>query len=292
MRKNIVKYAICLAGSLGVAMSATAAPVPIEADTQIWVFQSEGSIVVSSSKENTAVESVFSSSMGSDIRARGSLATGQVGTYAATSDRFSSAQSIIGLYDTISFFGASTPTEVTYSFGLEGSLSRASTFSTAYVDGFVYIYDITGLSAWLESVPFVYDTSVTQPVPSAVLLSQSRVFKDLVPSWDVEEESLNVNEFLTGSFTAEVGRQYGVLISSNSYASGIGGLSDFYGTGTFSFQDLGGLTFSSGSGVFLSQQPVVGVPEPSTWLLLLTGLAALIHSVRVGARLKLPSGAH
>lgn len=167
MKIEIIKYAVCLAGGFGIAFTSMAAPVPIEANHQVWVFQSEDSIGVSSSEETTAVESVFSSSMGSEIRARGSLATGQVGTYAATSNTFSSSQSIVALYDTITFVGASTPTEVTYSFGFEGSLSRANTFSTAYVHGFVSVYDITGLSAWIESVPFVYDTSATQRVASA-----------------------------------------------------------------------------------------------------------------------------
>ena len=55
---------------------------------------------------------------------------------------------------------------------------------------------------------------------------------------------------------------------------------DFTHTGALSFGGLNGVSFTSGSGVLLTQSGVSGVPEPGSWILMATG-AGLIGLARL-----------
>lgn len=258
-----------------VAMSVAAAGAQaalIGERSLIWSLQYEQTLVALRAQSLTTTaasfERSFDSAVGQDLRGRASLATGEVGTR-VDSVGGHSGQAMVVMFDTLSFALPGTdPVTVSYTAHYEGELFKRDLFSHAYAVHQVTIYDITGIGSWIESgsLAGLFDTYA--PVAQARPVADTR-FDDLVALGDVQQIDLSEE----GSFQILPGHSYGIRIVSNSFASG-GSRSDFYGTGTFRFTDLGGASFESGSGVFLS---AVGgtVDEPHPLALLVAAVAAL-----------------
>ncbi len=195
--------------------------------------------------------------------------TGTVGT--SSYSKGDSGQTIVKIFDTIEFSGLLMPTTISYSLGMDGSFYTDSLFDSAYFQSYVRIYDITGLDSWLETEDFFGVFDDTTPVAEANELS--------VTAFHVSSEEgvyglFSFDELENGMFTAEAGKTYGIEILGNAFSTGENAYSDFFNTSTFGFTDLGGATFTSGSGTFLSAA-APSVPEPLSFGMLGLGLLGL-----------------
>ncbi len=221
--------------------------------------------------ENSS-NSTFSHQYGStaDVQGYGDASTGKVGTRVIGSEG-SFSQSIVSIFDTLTFnTGTTGPVEVSFNLSYDGSLSSSSEFEHPRSESTVRIFDITGITNWLETDGLLNTTSA---VDASELLTFERLSFDLN---DVPHNG-SVYEFdssVMGTFLADSAREYGIQITSSSYAKA-NSSADFLGTSTFEFTNLNGATFESGSGAFLTQQ-VTTVPVPAAVWLLATGLIGFV----------------
>ncbi|ALS98087.1 PEP-CTERM sorting domain-containing protein [Lacimicrobium alkaliphilum] len=243
----------------GVITQRSAIETVILADTS-------GSHLLETDTANSAYTQSYEDSSTS-LALRADTSTGVVG--ASSYSKGGSGQALVTIFDTIEFSGLLTPTTISYNFGVDGSFYTDSIFDSAYFQSYVRIYDITGMQSWLETESFFGIFDDTDPVESANEISYTGFYQS---AQDGDYGLYSFDEVLSGSFVAEQGRTYGVAILANAYASGDNAYTDFLNTSTFSFTDLGGATFTSGSGAFLSP---TSVPEPSSLAILGLGLAAL-----------------
>lgn len=267
-----------VAVQVGLAWSTAQGPAlaePVAAKSLIWSLQYEqADKAVSVTSAASAFTRVLDSPDGQDLRGRGDLATGEVGTR-VDSVTGRQGQVIHALFDTLQFSAASgNPVTVSYSARYVGDLALGGAFSTAYAQYRVSIYDITGLGAWIQSRSVFGLFDVYEAVDSATVVADTNIFRSTR-----DDGAGAYDETQLGTFEALPGHVYGVRIASNSFASD-GAMSDFYGTGSFRFTDLGGATFESGSGVFLSADSGT-VDEPSLLVVAAMLSAAVARRRRV-----------
>ncbi|MBX3631264.1 MAG: PEP-CTERM sorting domain-containing protein [Nitrosomonas sp.] len=155
----------------------------------------------------------------------------------------------------------------------------------------VTLYDITGLATWLTQTvldpasPTDIFVSSNAPVVSTLGINllvgpQSLVNSLPAQGWDqaIGNTDGTVFDFdlsKTETFLADPSKTYGISIRTSSVAGGlnpIGSFSDFFNTSTFSFTNLNGATFVSGSGAFLT----AAASEPSVLALLGIGMIGLM----------------
>jgi hypothetical protein len=244
----------------------------------------------------------YTSAYGSDIQAYGNLATGSMGTrYNITTVNPGNGQSYVSMFDVLNFDTPSNSSvDVSYSLSLDGSLSYSGVTPMSGYDlggassfSILKIYDITGVSNWLEVTDDPDDsllfTSIT-PIISEHL--GAAVGSDLyIDSYSPYPESyqdltvdssggtIDINNSASGSFTVDPTRQYGIRLNMSSVAIGQAA-SDFLNTSNFQFTDLNGASFSSESGVFLSDISPSPVPVPAAALLFIPGLLGIIGVAR------------
>jgi hypothetical protein len=266
MTQRTLLATCCLVVAATAAQQALAQPILSPSQISVLQFEDTGSPFVSSSAA-TSVDQTFASSLGQTLRARGDLATGEVGTLVGSVGVGGTSQVV--LFDEITFSADwDGPTTVSYLAGFDGTLSASSQFAQASAQYRVTVYDITDLPNWLETRSFAGLWNETQVVRGASVIADTDIFEDILPS-----DPRGVYEYdivRGGSFLADTTRRYGIRISSTSNAFDRSS-SDFLNTGTFRFTDLAGATLESGSGVFLS-----AVPEPSALALLAIGLLPLL----------------
>lgn len=304
---NTTKRSIVFAAA-GVAMLATSTGVafagPIEADSLINVrnfenpvdFEINSTNLVNFISNDTSVTSVLNSEFGSDIRSRGSLATGQTGTrYVKGSADVQNGQALISLFDTLTFDTlGNEPVNVSFGISLDGRISNSS---SGVVDGgranvSVSIFDITGLDTWIENFSEEGDADLRIGSDANRIVFESINFAvgtqgliDAVSPFTDEgivDESGTVFSFdltKSGSFEVDPTKEYGIQISAASSSFGGDVTSDFFNTSTFNFTDLNGATFDSGSGSFLTASNTP-VPEPGTLALFGIGIAGLFLARR------------
>ncbi len=264
--------------TLGLAVSVEAAPISsnsiIEA-VQFGEFTSSDFVVTRSNGVN--LSSPLTSSNGSTLDAKANIALGTVGSSVFSTDDANgfgaNGQSRISIFDTLSFSGLSGPTAINYDLSLDGTLLASSIFDSPFERTAVRIYDITGLTNWLEETSFLGLGMDIGAVSAATKISQTSIFEEA----SVLGLGLHViNKSASGSFIAEAGKTYGISLSSNSFSSGQGSHSDFLNTSTFSFTNLNGASFNSGSGAFLSAA-TTAIPEPSMLALLGIGMLGFMR---------------
>lgn len=267
MKKHIFSIISATAFYLA-AGTATALPIADNSVINIAQFDfvnpTHSSISTNSNHSNTFVSTA-------DVQAYGDLTTGKVGTRVNGSDGGYS-QSIVSMFDTLSFnTGGVTPVEVSFDLNYDGSLASSSIYDHPRSDSTVRIFDITGLSTWLETESVF---NMVETVAEASLLTWKRLSFNL-DSLAHDGTLFDFDSTVTGSFMADPTKTYGIQLSSNSFAES-NAMADFLGTSTFQFTNLNGATVSSGSGVFLSNQVATSVPEPSSILLFSIGVIGLI----------------
>lgn len=265
--------------TLGLAASIHAAPITDQSLIQVRQLEntfSNGHILNNFTTTNSSVSHTLDTTpgVGSTVQAHGSLVTGKTGTLASTSTHpdINNTASSVMLFDTLSFSSAS-PTNVSYGINFDGSIANLGVASTASTN--IKIYDITGFSTWLtqteisgptdtfisSNAPVVSETSIDFFVGAQNLIDTfppSTSFDQAIANTDGTVFNFDLNK--TGTFIADPSKTYGISIWTQSLASGLGSSSDFLNTSAFSFTDLNGATFTSGSGAFLTAQAVSAPP--------------------------------
>ncbi len=302
--------ALC-AGIFSLGLAASVGAVPISEQSLIHVRQFENqfhsTILDNFITTENSISNVLdtSSGSGSHVQGHANIFTGKHGTFASTPDspQVAGANSRIVTYDTLTFSTQNNlSTDISYQITLDGNLSNSdSTYlglgGHAFAQTRISIYDITGLNTWLDdngsfnknSAASLVDFGLGSPVSRTNIQFAvgAQGSLDLFGFSDPQAPELtdtvivNTNGTVfdfdlskTGTFTADPTKKYGIEIWNRSSVSGAGGLSDFLNTSTFSFTDLNGATFNSGSGAFLSATTTVS--EPSMLALFSIGLLGLM----------------
>ncbi|WP_076417695.1 PEP-CTERM sorting domain-containing protein [Colwellia sp. UCD-KL20] len=227
---------------------------------------------IGSEYSGTTSENAYYSNSTDGASGYGDLVNGKVGSKSIEVK----TNVVVKIFDTLTFDSTAT---VSFEYTIDGMLSSDSIFNNPYGQGRIDIYDITGLDSWLETDSFLGLFDQVEVSENANVLSNNNISIDLdkIRGLSTQEGEIlierelsrdgtlhNVDYTLSGSFEVDPSKTYGIKLSANTYVSE--GVADFSNTGTFAFTDLGGATFTSGSGAFLSQQQTT-VPEPSSVLM-------------------------
>lgn len=127
-------------------------------------------------------------------------------------------------------------------------------------------------------VTIVEAPAAAQHVFKPDLLSDDPVLELIV---DASGEDIEITKTLSGSFLAEEGREYALLVRNRSQAEEDGpAWLDAMNTSSFSFTSLAGGTVQSASGIVYEELTVATVPLPAPLLSLGSGLA-LVGALRL-----------
>jgi len=294
-------YGALYAGVLTVGIAASINAAPIMDQSLIYVRQLENtfngntnSLENFTTTDNSVSHTLDTTSgVGSTVQAHASLVTGKTGTLATTSTHpdINNTSSSVILFDTLTFTPdtskpiLSNTLSVTYGINFDGGIANTNAFGAGTASTIVTIFDITGLTTWLteteingptdtfvsSSAPVVSETSIDFFVGAQNIIDTfppSASFDQAIANTDGTVFNFDLSK--TGTFIADPSKTYGISIWTQSGASGLGSSSDFLNTSAFSFTDLNGATFTSGSGSFLT----AAVPLPSVPALLVIGIIA------------------
>lgn len=263
--KAFVGYSL-LHSALFSLFSITAFAAPITETSLIEIFQ----IKYPSAYTQYSTNSYFQNTYATGIEAYGDATTGKVGSLSDSSDGFNS---IVTIYDTLTF---DTTTDVSFSFSVDGVLASNGPFDHPYGQGRIDLYDITGLSTWLEdddlfgipqvgisaSATAISNNTVSIDMDGISAYQTSTGSTDISNSLTRDGTLHTVNYDLNDTISVDPSKVYGIVLTMNTFSGGTESLANFLNTGTFEFTDLGGATYTSGPGAFLTAVPV----PASMWL--------------------------
>ncbi len=266
----------------------------ITTDHLIEIVQIGGSNLLENTFSSYTTNSTYNNEFTPGVQAYGDLSTGKVGAISSATSGTEYQSSVLA-YDTLSFSSAA---EVSFNFSLHGFLSSSSSVNSPSGQGYVKIYDITDIDNWLESSSFFGYYDDINVVSEAVQISGNTVmighektsYYTDATGWEHVDNNLlrdgtfhEVSWDLSGSFIADPTKTYGITLGTSTYSSGGynsgDSVADFSRTGTFEFTDLGGASFVSSSGAFLTAPSTVPLP-PAVWLFGPGLIGLLIGSAR------------
>ncbi|QIE54476.1 hypothetical protein G5B40_02900 [Pikeienuella piscinae] len=276
-------------GNIGVAQT-------ILTDTRFTFDPFSRDMDTNAAYDDAAVpETGFSGAHGAEYAGYANLGTGELGLSLGLSPagRTGGDFTSVGraaFYDIVRFSDDAT---LDLAMAFDGSIANSdATSADALASLTVNIFDVTGMSQiFFESdgdlilTSEVYGEGRVIGVNSLafqVASDESRRFPEVDGLID---SSGTPNTFaMEEAFSASVleGRDYLVLLSMNAVVNSNEGFAfDMLNTGSLAFTDLGGASYTSNSGVFLSEQPPVStVPVPPA----LAHLAVALFGLGVAAR--------
>jgi hypothetical protein len=229
-----------------VSLPALSAPVP--ADYFVRANMANGGLSID---DATSISGSRSGALGSTATGSADLGQGTLRAYADANDPANTIGAWVDFGDTITVLGLLAPTTVTLQMRVHGTLS-----------------DIARASARLQVGDSLTCTDVVCGLVAGIV-------DDDYDFWEPPDSFLEVDQVLSVSRQVGPGNAtfafYADLIIS---ANGPTGVSDFGNTATMNLILPSGLSFTSGSGVFLTAPS--SVPEPGALGLVLMGLGALL----------------
>jgi hypothetical protein len=217
----------------------------------------------------------FSGPLTASALATANLATGSVGVYALSgiidnSVIESQASSTAQLNDSLTFSVAgatsSTVTDIGVTFTIDGSASPGTPLMSGAAGPGVDILGALTLGA--ANAQYSYNDEAGSPANGTVLDG----------SWVSEQVITQTPDtFVFSGIYAITGASAVVPIQLElTCGAENGGTCSYSDTAAVNFNLPQGVSFTSSSGVFLSQAQATSAPEPASWMLVLGGVACLI----------------
>lgn len=262
--------------SLSAFAFALTLPSAAQADYFVRPYLTLGAAVIDGIETNGATQR--SESFTNDLQVNIDLADGTVKNYIKLTgpdsggSGIAQAAGIMG--DRVTFNGAEGTT-VDFSFDFDGYLSAPardpSYNSTLQLAVFanLYVFDADAGATYLNFSSL-----------GGALVSQSLFLNYLNPAEPIDEfisRTLAGSVLVTGnsSFDVFASLSLSAIVGNNPATVEM----DFLNTGTFGIQTAPGVSYTSDSGVFLTDQPPA-VPEPATWAMLIGGFGLIGGAMR------------
>lgn len=236
--------------------------------------------------EKSLVATNASYSLTPEVYGYGDLRTGNIGVRAESineGETLDILSSSVSIFDTVTFSESAT---VSFNFTVTGSFSaiNPSVAQTLQSVSRIGIFDLTGTSQWIFGlegnaypVCFTPDCAIFQRSVnsnmdwSRTVDENNGVLAEVTHNFPQDGGNYGLSIDVPGAMNVEAGTTYGIALSMNAIAPGWSiNSADFSSTVSFSFTDLDGATFTSGSGAFLT-----AVPVPASLWLFVSGILSV-----------------
>lgn len=221
-----------------------------------------------------------------EVYGYGNIGTGKIGVRAESINEGSVLDvlgSSVSMFDTVTFSKSAT---VGFNFTVSGSFSAINPSAAQNLTSVaeIGIFDLSGTSQWifgLEGSAFpicstpgcaIFQRGVNSNMDwSRTVDENNGVLAEVTHNFPQDGGDYGLSIDVPGEMNVEAGTTYGIALSMNAIAPGWSiNSADFSSTGSFSFTDLDGATFTSGSGAFLT-----AVPVPASLWLFVSGILSV-----------------
>ncbi len=272
----------------------SAAAVPVSdylIDFQQLSSRVSGGNLETQTYEQSLVVTNASYSLTPEVYGYGDLRTGKVGALAESikeGTTLDALASSVSIFDTVTFSESAT---VSFNFAVSGSFSaiNPSVTQTLLSKAGIGIFDLSGTSQWIfglegSAVPFcftpgcpIFQRSVNSNMDwSRTVDENNSVLAEVTHNFPQNGGVYSLGIDVPGVMDVEAGSTYGIVLSMSAISPGWSiNSADFSSTGSFSFTDLDGATFTSGSGAFLTGGPVPAVPVPASIWFFASGILSV-----------------